>query len=229
MSRRFAIGPSARALLGRVLLPGARLRVPMERLGSGPGARTLCPRGLGEASIVCAFGVGRDLSFERALVERFGVTVHAFDPTPRSVSWLRRQSLPAAIVCHEIGVADFDGTAGFLPPADPDHVSFSMAPPGGPAPGAVAGPVLRLASILRRLGHDRIDLLKLDVEGAEYAVLDDLLASELDVGQILVEFHHRLAGFRPGQTRAALRRLGRAGYRVFHATRRRDDYGLLRL
>lgn len=229
MRPRSETGTRVRALLGRLLLPGANLSVPIERLGVEPGARTLSPRGLDTTSVVYAFGIGRELSFERTLVDRFGVTVHVFDPTPRSVSWLRTQSLPGAIICHEFGVAGFDGTARFLPPSNPNFVSFSMVRPGRQAPGAIDGAVLRLASVMRRLGHDRIDLLKLDVEGSEYAVLDDLATAGLDVRQILVEFHHRMPGFWVSDTRGALRRLHDCGYRIFHATPGREDYGLLRI
>lgn len=227
--RRFQIWPAARSLLGRLLLPAARLAVPTERLGVGPGARVVCPRGLGAGKVVYSFGVGRDLSFELALVERFGVAVHAFDPTPRAIAWMRRQTLPARLRLHELGVAGFDGTARFRAPADPDFVSYSLVSAGTPAPGDVEGPVLRLGSVARRLGHRRIELLKLDVEGAELAVLADLAESDLDVGQILVEFHHRLARNGVARTRAAIRRLEGAGYRIFHAAPRRDEYGFLRV
>ena len=32
------------------------------------------------------------------------------------------------------------------------------------------------------LGHDRIDLLKMDIEGAEYEVIRDVVESGVDVG-----------------------------------------------
>ena len=41
---------------------------------------------------------------------------------------------------------------------------------------------------MRELGHDAIDLLKIDIEGAEYEVLSDLVASRIPVRAICVEF-----------------------------------------
>jgi FkbM family methyltransferase len=42
---------------------------------------------------------------------------------------------------------------------------------------------------LQRLGHNRIDLLKVDIEGAEYTVLQDLIQERIPVTQILIDFH----------------------------------------
>ena len=56
---------------------------------------------------------------------------------------------------------------------------------------AIEVPVRRLSTIMRELGHGAIDLLKMDIEGAEYEVIADLLACGADVRQLLVEFHHR--------------------------------------
>ena len=49
-------------------------------------------------------------------------------------------------------------------------------------------PVKALSELPRELGHDRIDLLKLSVEGSEYVLIDVLLNEQLEVGTVLVEF-----------------------------------------
>jgi hypothetical protein len=46
-----------------------------------------------------------------------------------------------------------------------------------------------------RNGHREIDLLKIDIEGAEYGVLEQILRDRIAVRQLLVEFHH---GIIPG-------------------------------
>ena len=38
-------------------------------------------------------------------------------------------------------------------------------------------------------GHSHLDLLKIDIEGAEYEVLNYLINKSISVTQILVEFH----------------------------------------
>jgi len=44
---------------------------------------------------------------------------------------------------------------------------------------------------MRELRHASIDLLKMDIEGAEYDVLADMISQRIPVKQLLVEFHHR--------------------------------------
>jgi Methyltransferase FkbM domain len=90
---------------------------------------------------------------------------------------------------------------------------------------AVEVPVYRLASIARMLGHERIDVLKMDIEGAEYGVLEDLLVSGLAVKQVLVEFHHRRAEIGVEKTKRAIRCLNEAGYRIFSVSASGEEYG----
>jgi hypothetical protein len=80
---------------------------------------------------------------------------------------------------------------------------------------------------MRLLGHYRIDLLKLDIEGAEYDVIRDMLVSSIDVRQLLVEFHHRFRGIGKGATAAALADLHRAGFRIFYISPHGREYALV--
>jgi hypothetical protein len=88
--------------------------------------------------------------------------------------------------------------------------------------------VRRLATLMRDLGHRSIDVLKMDIEGAEYEVIDDILGSRLQIEQILVEFHHRLPGVGIDRTRRAVRNLNEAGYRIFFASDTGEEYSFIR-
>jgi hypothetical protein len=72
------------------------------------------------------------------------------------------------------------------------------------------------------------DLIKMDIEGAEYAVLADLLASGFRPRQILVEFHHRWREVGARRTREALALLSRHGYRIAEVAPSGLEYTLLR-
>jgi hypothetical protein len=63
------------------------------------------------------------------------------------------------------------------------------------------------------LGDERVDLIKMDVEGAEYRVLDSLLASGPLPAVLCVEFDQPAA---VRKTVGAVRRLQRAGYTLNH-------------
>jgi FkbM family methyltransferase len=188
------------------------------------GARwCLCPEGLSENSVVYCVGVGEEISFDLELIKRFGIRVHAFDPTPRSIQWVRSQTLPEKFEFHAYGVADFDGTSKFLPPENRGHVSRTILPRQSPWP-AIEAPAYCLPTIMKMLGHSEIDLLKMDIEGAEYGVLADLLACKIGLQQILVEFHHRWPEIGSEKTRMAIRALSSAGYQLFNVSPSEEEY-----
>jgi uncharacterized UPF0146 family protein len=76
-------------------------------------------------------------------------------------------------------------------------------------------PAYSLSSITEKLGHDRIDLLKMDIEGAEYEVLEGLLDCPVLPEQLLVEFHHRFVENGLQRTYDIVDQLRSAGYKIF--------------
>jgi FkbM family methyltransferase len=202
-----------RARAGLDVFVRPQCSVPLVSLGEGPGTWAVWPDALGTGSVLYSFGVGRDISFERAMIERYDLTVHAFDPTPLALTWARSQPLPANFHLHELGIAPYDGVACFQPPIKLKFESFSMVRSSGLGQ-PIDAPVRRFRSLAGMLGHRRVDVLKMDIEGAEYDVLTDILESDIQVGQILVEFHHRWKEVGAGRTRQAIASLERAGYVV---------------
>ncbi len=215
-------------LRGRDLCQRKQLHRDSICLGSAGAAWCVCLDGLRPSSVVYSFGVGEETSFDLELIRRYGVRVHAFDPTPRTIAWLAKQHLPSSFIFHPYGIADFDGHAKFLPPVNLAHVSHTLVERQTPWP-AIEVPVRRLCGIMQELGHEYIDLLKMDIEGAEYAVLKDLLASRTPVHQLLVEFHHRWPEIGVEKTRQAIRDLNSAGYRIFDVSPGGEEYSFLHL
>lgn len=222
--------------LQRLLMPlrkprvQIKARVECERLALGTeyGGYAVCPAGLDQHSVVYSFGVGCDVSFDRELIALRRVTVHAFDPTPRSIAWVKAQTLPPEFQFHPWGIADFDGSASFHAPKDPTHVSHTLLEGGNVGAGMVEVPVFRLRTIMNKLGHDRIDILKMDIEGAEYGVLSDVLGSGIPISQILIEFHHHRSGIPVEKTQAAVDALEQAGFRAFHESASGYEFSFLR-
>jgi FkbM family methyltransferase len=186
-----------------------------DRFGAGYDAWYLSVTDLNQDSIVYSFGVGENISFDLEIIRRFGLTVHAFDPTPKSIEWMNRQCLPEKFIFHAFGIANYDGWAVFHPPKNPGHVSYSMLGHPSPESAAVELPVKRLETIMRNLCHNRLDVLKLDIEGAEYGAIADLAQSAIRPLQLLVEFHHHLPEVGIDKTRRALRMIARMGYAAF--------------
>jgi len=173
---------------------------------------------LGKKSRIYSFGVGRSIEFERALTEAFHTEVHAFDPTPSVASWMRDQEAPADFHFHPWALAGRDETLTLYPRVRGDGATsgdmYTLVPEAASVSDGIAVEAKRLSTVIKDLGHDAIDVLKMDVEGAEYEALSDLLESEIYPTQILVEFHHRFATIGKERTREMVRRLRRVGYRV---------------
>lgn len=198
-------------------------------LGSGSGAWTACTEGLDENSVVYSFGAGTDISFDLDVNRRTGARVHIFDPTPRSIEWLRTQELPPGVEFHEFGIGAHDGTVDFHPPRrdSSSHFSPIQRYRDDSAP-MVTAPVYRLETIARRLGHDRIRILKMDIEGGEYEVIEDLLNCPIEVDQLLVEFHHAYSTIPLARTVDSVAALESVGFECFHISERTYEFSFVR-
>lgn len=125
------------------------------------------------------------------------------------------------------GLANRTGTAVFTNPADPDHVSMRIDPHGGQGE-TIEAPVSTLDGLMAKLHHRHIDILKMSVEGAEYDVLEDLVARDrLPFTQLLVEWHWRSPGpGPPGPVPPTPRHrslLGKLWSKGFEVVESRDD------
>lgn len=156
------------------------------KLGTPYGKHYVVLDLLTKDSLVYSFGIGEDISFDLELMEKIGCSVLAFDPTPKSLAWIKSQPLPTGFQFFEYGLSDKDGTLMFEPPPNPEWVSYKES-----TKGSFTFPVKRMATIKKELGHHnkRIDFLKLDIEGSEFSVIDDILRDNLDPVQMSVEFH----------------------------------------
>jgi FkbM family methyltransferase len=180
---------------------------------------TICPSRLRRGAVVYSVGIADDLSFDEALLARHDVTIHGFDPTPFSAEWVARQQLSPQFHFHQWAVAGADGTLRLYPrvkrSGEKSAVMWTIVGGDEVAGDAIEVPAFTLTTIMARLGHARIDVLKMDVEGAEYGVIDSMLATQVRPVQLLVEFHHRFAEIGLEKTADALTKLRAAGYRVF--------------
>ncbi|XP_074470794.1 putative methyltransferase-like protein 24 [Sebastes fasciatus] len=151
---------------------------------------------------VYSFGLGvDDRSLERSLA-RAGCEVHCFDPS------LKQPHVQQADMwLHRLSVDWRD-----------------------PNPAVVAqrqyANTKKLATILNDFGHRQVDVLKADIESAEWKILENLiLEGVLDsVGQLLLELHLHWAGFEVGGDDPSvvrywfslLKELEYANFRLFH-------------
>ncbi len=186
-----------------------RVRYPdLVRLGDDYGGWWVQPALLDRSSLCYCVGVGEDATFDLNLIAQFDCRVVSMDPTPRAVAYMKALNVPSGLTFLPVGVAGANREARFYEPRDPTHASYSMANLQR-TQAFVLAPVRTVASVMKDLGHETIDLLKLDIEGAEYEVLDSLHRDAVYPTTLCVEFdqpHPVLDTWR------TVRRLRRVGY-----------------
>jgi FkbM family methyltransferase len=137
--------------------------------------------------------------------DRYGSTIYAFEPNPQAFTTLEatlgdRPSI-RTFACG-LGGADvtaqltLDGPGASIYPGDTDQPTVAIE-------------IRDASTLFDELGLERIDLLKVNIEGGEYDLLDRLIASGWieRVGGVSVQFHewHPHAYRRRRAIRRALR------------------------
>jgi FkbM family methyltransferase len=179
---------------------------------------------LNRESVIYSVGVGSNIDFDIELINSFGATVHAFDPTPRSIEWVKNQQLPKHFIFHPFGLSAENGHMDFFPPAKASSTHFSPIDRYGDTNNIVRAPVKDIDTIASELKHKEIDLLKLDIEGAEYEVIEALPKNRVAINQILIEFHHMYKGVPISKTVDAISTLSNLGFELFNISQRTYEF-----
>jgi FkbM family methyltransferase len=182
-----------------------------EKLGTPYGIGVIPANFLNSRSICYSAGAGEDISFDLELIQKFKCQVNIFDPTPRSkkhyeelVSRTNNGELmpidsshsqyysitPDELkLCffHPFGVWSEDRTLKFFSPHIPEHVSHSVLNLQK-TDDYFEAECKKLRSIMSSLGHQKITLLKMDIVGAEYEVIDSLIRDKIYPEILLIEF-----------------------------------------
>lgn len=183
----------------------------LERIGTGYGGFYVPSSLLSANSIVYCVGCGEDISFDLGLIERFGCHVWAFDPTPRAIRHVEQHAKDNPRYHFQpFGVWSEDKPMRFYMPDNEAAVSGSLVGLNG-TQRWIDVEVRRLQTLMRSLGHTRVDLLKLDVEGAEYDVIENLLAEGILPGCLQIDFDQPTPF---PKTHALIRKLREAGYEL---------------
>ena len=179
---------------------------------------------LNRESVIYSVGVGSNIDFDVELINSFGATVHAFDPTPRSIEWVKNQQLPKHFIFHPFGLSAENGHMDFFPPAKASSTHFSPIDRYGDTNNVVRAPVKDIDTIASELKHKEIDLLKMDIEGAEYEVIEALPKNRVAINQILIEFHHMYKGVPISKTVDAISTLSNLGFELFNISQRTYEF-----
>lgn len=138
------------------------------------------------AVAVCV-GAGTDVTFDLEL-QRLGYRVFTVDPTPDSLAYLEQYEDRLNVL--PVGVWTSTGRVEFARDAvwSESWMIGSSAPQQADVAGSDSFPVVSLDDLAERVGTRDIAVLKLDIEGAEHAVLRSLVGTDLRPRCLCVEF-----------------------------------------
>lgn len=155
------------------------------------------------------------------MIRHFGATAYGVDPTMKHTPALRglSQSNPGHFVHLPLAIGRDDGTAVFYESQTNesgsmmnDHINVRKD-----ETTRYDVRVVSLKTLARTIGAADIAVLKLDLEGAEYPLLETVSADDLrPFKQIFVEFHHHaVEQFNVADTRRIVDRIRNLGYKTF--------------
>lgn len=181
----------------------------MVRLGTYYGGWWVPAADLPPGAALCV-GAGTDVSLEVEL-QRLGHRVYAVDPTPRAVEFVRQHHPDLPLL--PVGVWTEEGHLSFRRDETwPDSWSVEDESVVGTSAGSAGDvetfEVTTVRGLMERIGEPELTLLKLDIEGAEHAVVRQLLDDGLRPASLGVEFDDH----RARQVLATTRLLRRHGY-----------------
>ena len=204
-------------------------KISKQWFGNQYGGFYLAQNSIDKSSIVYSIGIGEDISFDEGIMDRYGCKVFAFDPTPKSVVWVKENVTTQNFVFSPIGVAKEKGSRKFYLPTNNNHVSGSIHDIKTiNNSNSIDLRFDSLSNIMKDNNHLKLDLLKMDIEGAEYEVIDHIQKNNIDIKQILVEFHPHFEKDGKKKTKKAIEKLEKMVYSCFGLSNSLLEYSFIK-
>ena len=139
-----------------------------------------------------------------------GATIHSFEPIPDNYRMLQRNAAGLPITAHPYGLGRASATLEFRVSAaqSTNRGFYSMTRAATEGDTVVKAEVRAVDQVLAALGSPRVDLIKIDVEGAEEEIIS-AMPDELLAGTKWVYGELHAEQLRPGLAFAVLERLAR--------------------
>lgn len=196
------------------------------RYGNDYGGFMVCEEVVGYKPIVYSFGIGEDLSFSEDVERKLKAEIYAYDPTPQAIEFVKRHPLGKNGHFHfeEIGLSDKDEKAMFyIKPANSKDVSGSIIPRDNLEKDGIEVEMQSIESISKKNGHTCIDILKMDVEGSEFKVIEGLKGCKVEIKQICLEVHDRFFADGIERLRKSVCSLKEIGYQLVFVSFKGDE------
>ena len=176
---------------------------------------------LPENGIVIDVGCSYEAEFSLYMIEHHGLKAFAVDPTRKHQPALKKleQQYKGMFVHLPIAISAVDGLVTFHESKENESGSILEDHVNVQNDEIVEYEVesVTIRSLLSRIGVDHVAILKLDLEGAEYELLDKTEGKDLKpFDQIFVEFHHHaIKAYNQEDTQRLVKKIVGCGFQSF--------------
>tara|TARA_B110000238_G_C16059506_1_gene409771 strand:+ start:370 stop:1047 length:678 start_codon:yes stop_codon:yes gene_type:complete len=162
-------------------------------------------------SIIYSFGAGEDIHWEVDIAKEFNCKVYVFDPTPRAIDHFHEfctkvnnneeytscldlpynanKKVVENLNFRDVALWNEDKIIKFFEPSNSKDVSYSINNIQS-SNDYIEVQALCLSSIMKLNKHTHIDYIKIDIEGAEYDIINDLINKNNNIKVIYLECHY---------------------------------------
>lgn len=176
-----------------------------------------------ENDCIISAGLGTDTNFEEAVLKNYrNATVFAFDPTPKSINYVKEiKHLDQEKRFHffPYGISKEDGREIFYLPSDNNTVSCSTIKNMYSSNNQIEVDMKSFRTVLELCHVNYIDILKLDIEGTEFSIIDDVLSSDIKIRQICLEVHPLFFSDPYRVMKRFMKKMFDANYKIAYITR----------
>lgn len=165
-------------------------------------------------STVLSAGIGEDISFDLELIRLKQCRIIGIDPTKKAKRFIERNPNEQFSFLLKALYSQNNKKIKVYKNTNPSYVSESITDSHDMVSNSEFHEVETISiSDLLNIYTD-VSVLKMDIEGAEYAVINSL--TKLDIPQICVEFHHFCTDFTPYDTTRCIMHLNDMDYVVVY-------------
>ena len=175
-----------------------KFKTDLIRLGkNNDGGYSISKLALKDTSILYSFGLSDDWSFEKQFRKKFGAKIICFDPSVTPIFWFKRfiKDLIQLFLLKE-SIKNITNRfftyfhyKFFFNNLEKMHVKFFFAPIGQSGVNTNNSDIIDMNTILQKWGSENY-FIKIDIEGNEYRILDQIIKYQDQLTGLVIEFHN---------------------------------------
>ena len=173
-----------------------------------------------ENSVIIDVGCGHKAEFSKHLIKKYNLRAFGVDPTKKHSPFLKiiEENTKGKFHHLPLAITKENGFITFNESEQNESGSILLEHTNIRNDDIKTYKVesVNLQELVRRIGLSPIDFIKLDLEGAEYKLLDGINKKDIEIfKQIYVEFHHHCTNYSIRDTEAIVNKIHGMGFEVF--------------